>query len=68
MKRIRIHDLRHSFGSIWAQRLPLSVLKAMLGHASVRTTEQYIHTTGEVFRLTLTEALRNIAGQEDENA
>ena len=67
VKRIRTHDLRHSFGSIWAQRVPLSVLKAMMGHASVKTTEQYIHTTGEVFRLTMTEALRNMAGEEGKN-
>jgi len=58
--RIRVHDLRHSFGSIWAQRLPLTVLKEMMGHASIKTTERYIHTTAEVFRLTITEALSNM--------
>jgi integrase len=60
VKQIRVHDLRHSFGSIWAQRLPLTVLKEMMGHASIKTTERYIHTTAEVFRLTITEALSNI--------
>ena len=60
VKRIRVHDLRHSFGSVWAQRVSVHVLKGMMGHASVKTTERYIHVTGEVFRLSITEALADI--------
>ena len=57
LKRIRLHDLRHSFGSIWAERVPPTVLKEMMGHSSITTTERYIHTTDEIFRRSLEEAL-----------
>ena len=53
LKRIRLHDLRHSFGSIWAERVPPTVLKEMMGHASITTRERYIHTTDEIFRRSL---------------
>ena len=66
VKRIRVHDLRHSFGSIWAQRVPVPVLKEMMGHASVKTTERYIHVTGEVLRLSITQALANVRPEEEE--
>lgn len=56
LKRIRLHDLRHSFRSIWAERVQPTVLKEMMGHSSITTTERYIHTTDDVFRRSLEEA------------
>ena len=56
LKRIRLHDLRHSFGSIWAERVSPTVLKEMMGHSSITTTERYIHTTDEIFRRSFEEA------------
>lgn len=35
------HDLRRSFGTRWALRVPSLVLKKMMRHASIRTTEKY---------------------------
>ena len=67
LKRIRVHDLRHSFGSIWAQRVPIPVLKEMMGHASVKTTERYIHVSGEVLRLSMTQALSDIGPWEEKS-
>ena len=58
LKRIRLHDLRHSFGSIWAERVPPTVLKEMMGHSSITTTERYIHTTDEIYRRTMEAAQR----------
>jgi len=66
VKPTRVHDLRHSFGSIWAQRVPLTVLKEMMGHASIKTTERYIHVTGEVFRMSMTEALQKMGEKKEE--
>ena len=68
VRRIRVHDLRHSFGSIWAQRVSVSVLKGMMGHASVTTTERYIHVTGEMFRLSITEALADIQHEKEDES
>jgi integrase len=43
LPRIRLHDLRHTFGTIAAQAFPISDVKAMMGHASIQTTEIYVH-------------------------
>ena len=50
LKQIRFHDLRHSFGSIWGDRVPPAILKAWMGHSSITTTERYVHTNDEMFR------------------
>ena len=60
LERIRVHDLRHSFGSIWAQRVPLAVVKAWMGHSSVTTTERYVHTNDETFRRWVEESQKEI--------
>ncbi len=45
---IRIHDLRHSFASFAINNgVDLIELKGLLGHASVKTTERYIHLTNK---------------------
>lgn len=44
----RIHDLRHSAICWWlSSGLPLRVVKAMAGHASISTTERYLHFVGD---------------------
>ena len=63
LMRIRFHDLRHSFGSIWAERVSPMVLKGMMGHASITTTERYIHTTDSIFRANIEAALGQMTGK-----
>ena len=43
LKRIRFHDLRHSFGTLAVQVVPLSDVKAYMGHADIQTTMVYVH-------------------------
>ncbi|HVX32171.1 MAG TPA: site-specific integrase [Solirubrobacterales bacterium] len=40
----RFHDLRHTFGSLAIRRFDLVAVKGMMGHASLTTTERYLHT------------------------
>ncbi len=54
---IRLHDLRHSFGTLWAERLSPMVLKSVMGHSSITTTERYIHSTDEIIRASVDRAL-----------
>jgi integrase len=43
IKRLRFHDLRHSFGTLAVQVFPLSDVKAYMGHADIATTMIYVH-------------------------
>ena len=43
LKRIRFHDLRHTFGTLAVQVFPLSDVKAFMGHADIATTMIYVH-------------------------
>jgi site-specific recombinase XerD len=48
LRRIKWHELRHSFASILASGgTPLFVVKTLLGHASIETTQQYAHLATE---------------------
>lgn len=40
---LRLHDLRHTFGTIAVQAFPLSDVKAYMGHANIDTTMVYVH-------------------------
>jgi integrase len=40
----RFHDLRHTFGSLAIRRFDLRAVKEMMGHASLTTTERYLHS------------------------
>ena len=66
LKKIRLHDLRHSFGTIWAERVSPTVLKEMMGHSSILTTERYIHTTDEIFRRSMEQVLAREPEKDDE--
>ena len=43
LKRLRFHDLRHSFGTLAVQAFPLSDVRAYMGHADISTTMIYAH-------------------------
>jgi integrase len=45
LRELRVHDLRHSFGSLAVQRMPLADVKAYMGHAHIETTMVYVHHT-----------------------
>ena len=49
LTKIRFHDLRHSAASLLhAAGVPSQAIRKLLGHASVRTTEEiYSHVTTE---------------------
>ena len=45
----RIHDLRHTAACVWLSRgVDLATVSAWLGHASVSTTNRYLHHLGTV--------------------
>jgi hypothetical protein len=43
LKRLRLHDLRHTFGTLAVQAFPLSDVRAFMGHADIETTMIYVH-------------------------
>jgi integrase len=47
-RRVRFHDLRHSFGSLLVSSgVPLGYVKVAMGHRNERTTERYARTRAE---------------------
>jgi site-specific recombinase XerD len=58
--RVRMHDLRHAHASwLLAGGADVQVVKERLGHASICTTEKYLHTLPEADETALS-ALHNI--------
>jgi integrase len=43
LRRIRFHDLRHSFGTQAIQGFDIYKVQRWLGHKSIATTEKYLH-------------------------
>ncbi len=43
VRRVRFHDLRHTFGTQGVQVLPVTDVQALMGHAHISTTQRYIH-------------------------
>jgi hypothetical protein len=43
VKRVRLHDLRHGFGTVAVQVFPVTDVQAWLGHADLATTSLYLH-------------------------
>jgi integrase len=43
LKRLRFHDLRHTFGTLAVRVFPLTDVKAYMGHADIQTTMLYVH-------------------------
>ncbi len=57
---VRVHDLRHAHASwLLAGGADLQVVKERLGHGTITTTEQYLHTLGGADDTALS-ALRSI--------
>ena len=54
VRRLRLHDLRHSFGSrLAASGVDLVTIQAVMGHTAITTTSRYLHArpTGEQAKL-----------------
>ena len=39
--KLTIHTLRKSCGQNWADNLPINVVKELMGHSSISTTEEF---------------------------
>jgi integrase len=48
LPRLRLHDLRHSFGTLAVQVFPLTDVKAYMGHADIATTMIYPHHVPQI--------------------
>jgi integrase len=48
LPRLRLHDLRHTFGTLAVQAFPLTDVKAFMGHADISTTMIYVHHVPQV--------------------
>jgi integrase len=60
IENLRIHGLRYSFGTRVADAgVPLSAIKAIMGHKSAQTTERYVHATDDGLRRALEAADTN---------
>lgn len=60
---VRMHDLRHAHASwLLAGGADLQVVKERLGHASIATTEKYLHTLPDADETAL-DALAKIRGR-----
>ena len=60
---VRLHDLRHTVGTLLAQYAPIVVVRDALGHNDVTTTNGYSHTAESDVRLAL-ERLSAILARE----
>lgn len=43
LRHVRLHDLRHSAGSLVAREMDARYVQAFLGHSKLSTTERYLH-------------------------
>jgi hypothetical protein len=43
LRRLRFHDLRHTFGSLAINVAPIVQVQAWMGHADIKTTMRYLH-------------------------
>jgi len=59
LRRLRFHDLRHTFGTLAVRRAEVPAVQAWMGHADIQTTMRYVHhrDRGDEARL-LAEAFR----------
>jgi integrase len=47
LRRVRFHDLRHSFGTQAIQKFDTHTVQRWLGRTSVSTTEKYLHSRAD---------------------
>ena len=51
LRKVRFHDLRHTFASQAIQQgVPLPVLQAWLGHSTITMTMRYAHLAPDAFQ------------------
>jgi integrase len=43
LRRLRVHDLRHTFGSLAINSVSIVQVQAWMGHADIKTTMRYLH-------------------------
>ncbi len=43
LRRLRFHDLRHSFGTMAVRAFPITDVQTWMGHADITTTRKYVH-------------------------
>ena len=66
-RRLRIHDLRHTFGSnLSSQGVPVQMVAKMMGHSSTRMTEQYARPDAEVTRSVVAQALEAVRERREQ--
>lgn len=53
---LRVHDLRHTYASYALTEASIKEVQQMLGHASVVTTERYLHVFDEAVQSAQTRA------------
>ena len=65
IKRLRFHDLRHTFGTRLVEAgIDLITVKALMGHSTVTVTERYTHSS-QVSKRDAVEALTRKPPQEE---
>jgi integrase len=63
LKELRLHDLRHSFASVpAASGESLLVVRSLLGHKNVATTERYAHLGDDPVKSAADRTSKSIAG------
>ena len=69
LQRIRFHDLRHTFGTLAVQKLPMRTVQEYMGHAAISTTMIYSHYApagdeaaklGQAFNAAIPEAVPSV--------
>jgi integrase len=43
LREIRVHDLRHTFGSLAINKASIIQVQEWMGHADIDTTRRYLH-------------------------
>jgi integrase len=59
---VRVHDLRHTVGSVLARKNQLPVVRDVLGHQVLETTSGYSHTANDDVRDAVEDLALEIAG------
>lgn len=70
LRPVRLHDLRHNFGSVGAERTRSAVhVKGLLGHTQIGTTDRYMNLAQAPLFEAADEVTEAIAGRmKPENA
>jgi len=64
LRELRLHDLRHTFGTLAIERASILQVKAWMGHADVQTTMRYLHHKSRRDEARLLEEAFAVAGPD----